>query len=63
MICSRCFGVFLRKPGPAGYMGGYGGARKSQLGVYRDAINSVSARKDGKYFRIKSALRGEDDFN
>ena len=28
--------------------------------VYRDTINTVNARRDGKHFRIKSALRGKD---
>ena len=32
MIWSLCCSVFLRKRGPAAYMGGFGGARKSQLG-------------------------------
>ena len=31
--------------------------------VCRDIINDVSARRDGKYFRIKRALRGKDDYN
>ena len=45
-------------------MGGFGGARKSQHGgIYLDTLNNISARRDAKYFGIKSALRGKDGFN
>ena len=50
----RMFCFFHLKRGPAAYMGVFVGARNHNSEVYRDGINNVSPRKDGKYFASKA---------
>ena len=63
IICSRCLVFFFVNAPPPPTWAALAGPGNHNSEVYRDTINRVGASRVRKYFRINSALRGEDGFN